>query len=198
MNAQVRATTIVVSAAVPIASALFASAAKRGGVPASNRGGPHLHELEHRTGVNSVHLVSEPHPLGGAGIPLSKQVDDQVIYRLSPGRPIYGELRSVVRRAVGPAGMPGKVLEPFAERVELAYIYGRRARGDERSDSGADPMIVSEVSLRQLSPVRREAERTVRRSVNPTLFRLGAYASGLEDENSLVRRIHDGLRNDVT
>ena len=196
-DAQVRTTTIMASAAIPIASALIAFVAERSGLPASNRGGPHLRELEHRTGVNSMHLVRELRPLG-AGILLSNQVGNQVIYRVSRGRPICGELRSVVRRTVGPTGMPGEVLEPFVDRVELAYIHGHRARGEERSDSGADSMIVSEVSLRRLSPVRREAERTIRRTVNPTLFRPGEYASGLEDGNSHVRRFHDGLRNDVT
>ena len=186
------------SAAIAIASALFAFAAERGGLPASNQGGPHLRELEHKTGVNGMHLVRELRPLGGAGILLSNQVVRQVIYRLSPGRPIYGELRSVVRRAVDPAGMPGEFQERLADRIELAYIYGRRASGEERSDSSADPMIVSEVSLRRLGPARREAERTVLRTVNSTLFRPWEYAIGLEDGDSFVRRMHDGLRNDVT
>jgi len=159
--------------------------------------GLHLRELERRTGVNSRHLARELHSLRDVGILLSKQVGNQLIYRLNPDCPIYDELRSVVRKTVGLAGMLREVLEPFADRIELAYVYGSHARGDERPDSDVDLMIVGEVSLRQFSPVLSEAERTIRRAVNPTLYRPGEYAEGLEDENSFVRRIHDGLRIDL-
>ncbi|MGB2982728.1 MAG: hypothetical protein WBC63_02570 [Candidatus Bipolaricaulia bacterium] len=58
-------------------------------------------------------------------------------------------------------------------------------------------MVVGEVSLRQLSPVLGEADRATRREINPTLYRPDEYAKALEDEDSFVRRIHDGSRIDL-
>lgn len=162
-----------------------------------NDEGLHLRELERRTGVNSRHLVRELHSLRAAGILLSKQVGNQVIYRLNPECPIYDELRSMVRKTVGLADVLREALEPLADRIELAYVYGSHARGEERADSDVDLMVVGEVSLRQLSPLLRAADRTVRREVSPTLYRPDEYAEALEDENSFVRRIHDGSRMDL-
>jgi len=72
-----------------------------------------------------------------------------------------------------------------------AMLAGRSA------DSDVDLVVVGEVSLRQLSLLLRSADRTVRREVSPTLYRPDEYAEALEDENSFVRRIHDGSRMDL-
>ncbi|MGB2982727.1 MAG: hypothetical protein WBC63_02565, partial [Candidatus Bipolaricaulia bacterium] len=47
----------------------------------------------------------------------------QVIYRLNPRCPIHDELRSIIHKTVGLAGVMREALEPFADRIELAYMY---------------------------------------------------------------------------
>lgn len=164
---------------------------------ANSEDGLHLRELERRSGLNKHGLARELHALRDAGILMSKRVGNQVIYRLNPRCPIHDELRSIIRKTVGLAGVLRDALEPFADRIELAYVYGSHARGEERADSDVDLMVVGEVSLRQLSPVLGEADRATQREINPTLYRPDEYAKALEDEDSFVRRIHDGPRIDL-
>ena len=159
--------------------------------------GLHLRELERRSGLNKHGLARELHALRDAGILVSTQVGNQIIYRLNPECPIYDELRSIIRKTVGLAGVMREALEPFADRIELAYVYGSFARGEVRPDSDVDLMIVGAVSLREVSSAIRAAGRSLRRIVNPTSYASDEYAAERRTEDSFVDRVHNGPRIDV-
>jgi predicted nucleotidyltransferase len=164
---------------------------------ASASEGLHLRELERRTGVNSRHLMRELHSLRDAGILVSNQVGRQVIYRLNPACPIYDELRSIVRKTAGLASVLQEALAPFADRIDLAYVYGSHARGEERAESDVDLMVVGGVSLKDLSSPLVKAGETLRRVVNPIVYRPDEYRKAHEERDSFVSRVHGGARLDL-
>jgi len=156
--------------------------------------GLHLRELERRSGLNKHGLSRELHALRDAGILVSSQVGNQIIYRLNLECPIYDELRSIIRKTVGLAGVLREALEPFADRIDLAYVYGSFARGEVRPDSDVDLMIVGTVSLRDVASAIRTAGRTLQRTINPTSYAPDEYAVELRTEDSFVDRVHNGPR----
>jgi predicted nucleotidyltransferase len=99
-----------------------------------------------------------------------------------------------VRKTVGIADVLRETLASVADRIELAYVYGSHARGEERSDSDIDLMIVGRASLRDVSSPLREAAGILHREINPTAYRPAEYNKGCKDAESFVRRIHDGPR----
>jgi predicted nucleotidyltransferase len=159
--------------------------------------GLHLREVARRTELNSKTVMRELHALRDAGILASRDVGRQVVYRLNPDCPIVDELRSIIRKTVGLAGVLQAALEPFAERIVQAYVYGSHARGEERVDSDVDLMMVGSVSLRELSSSLREAGRSLRRTINPTLYTAEAYKKELKVRDSFVSRVHHGPRLDL-
>ncbi len=164
---------------------------------ADTEDGLHLRELERRSGLNKHGLARELHAMRDAGILVSTQVGNQIIYRLNPECTIYDEIRSIVRKTVGLAGVLREALEPFADRIHLAYVYGSSARGEERSDSDVDLMLVGAVSLREISSAIRAAGRTLRRIINPTAYAVDEYDAELGVRNSFVERVHNGPRIDL-
>lgn len=164
---------------------------------AASSEGLHLRELERRIGVNSRHLMRELHSLRDAGILVSNQVGRQVIYRLNPECPIYDELRAIVRKTAGLVSVLRDALAPFVDRIELAYVYGSHARGEERSDSDVDLLVVGDVSLKELSSPLVKAGETLRRVVNPTVYRPEEYRKALSERDSFVARVHGGARLDL-
>ena len=164
---------------------------------ADTEDGLHLRELERRSGLNKHGLARELHALRHAGILVSRQVGNQIIYRLNPDCSIYDELRSIVRKTVGLAGVMREALKPFADRIDLAYVYGSFARGEVRPDSDIDLMIVGAVSLREVSSAIRSAGQELRRVINPTYYTPDEYALELRAEDSFINRVHNGPRIDV-
>jgi len=163
----------------------------------ANEDGLHLRELERRTGVNSRHLSRELHALRDVGILTAKRIGRQDFYRLNPNCPIYPELRSMIRKTVGLAGVLAGALESFRDRIEHAYIYGSHARGEAKPGSDVDLMLVGSVTLRQVSSALREAGRTLGRVINPTLYSPQEYASELATTDSFVARVHNAVRIDL-
>ena len=63
-----------------------------------------------------------------------------------------------------------RALGPFEDRIELAFIFGSIARGQERASSDVDLMIVGTLKQIDLVPVLRKLEDRFGREVNVTLF----------------------------
>lgn len=163
----------------------------------SSNTGLHLREIARRACLNSKTVMRELHALRDAGILHSNPVGRQVIYRLNPDCPIYEELRSIIRKTVGLAGVLQEVLTPLRDRIELAYVYGSHASGEEKDESDVDLMIIGEVSLREVSAPLRRAREMLRRQINPTLYRAEEYKVALAEKNSFVKRVHDGPRIEI-
>lgn len=156
--------------------------------------GLHVRELERRTGFNIRHVSRELHVLAAAGILTAKPVGRQVTYRLNPDCPIADEMKAIVRKTVGLADVVRRALEPFRDRVELAYIFGSFARGEERADSDVDLMIVGRATRKELATPLREAADTLRREINTVVYTTAEYAKALDEEDSFVHRVHVGPR----
>lgn len=182
-----------------LAQALFpeSRAAILAAVDTAGDEGLHLREVARRTNLNSKTVMRELHALRDAGVLVSRDVGRQVIYRLNPHCPIAEELRSIIRKTVGLAGVLQTALKPVGDRIEQAYVYGSFARGKERADSDVDLMVVGSVSLRELSSPVRAAGRSLRRTVNPTLYTPEDYRRELADRDSFVSRAHRGARIDL-
>lgn len=159
--------------------------------------GLHLREVARRAELNSKTAMRELHSLRDAGILLSRDVGRQVVYRLNDDCPIIDDLRSIVHKTVGLAQALRTALEPLADRIELAYVYGSHASGDARPDSDVDLMVVGTVSLQELSSPLRNAGRRLKREVNPTLYTPEAYAQERSTEDSFVARVHEGAHIDL-
>ncbi len=162
-----------------------------------NNRGIHLRELERRTGLNSRGLLRELRSLETAGILMSQRRGNQVLYRLNSRCPIYPELVGLVLKTVGLADVLREQLQPYADRIHCAYVYGSLASGEASWDSDVDLMIVGDISLKDVSQALRKAAHILGREINPTLYRPREYLSHLEDPESFVSQVHRGPRIDI-
>jgi predicted nucleotidyltransferase len=159
-----------------------------------NQEGFHLRELERRIGVNGRHLLRELHTLRDAGILIPKRVGNAVIYRFNPDCPIYEDIQSIIRKTVGIADILKEMLEPFIEQIEFAYVFGSHARGEQRTDSDIDLMIVGSATRRQFSSAIRQTETVLQREINAVFYTSDEYGEALEDSNSFISKVHNGPR----
>ncbi|MDD5219589.1 MAG: helix-turn-helix domain-containing protein [Candidatus Bipolaricaulis sp.] len=160
----------------------------------ANRDGLYMRELERRIGVNSRQLTRELHVLRDAGILTQTRIGNIVVYQFNPDCPIHDELQGLVRKTVGLADVLRNALEPFREKLELAYIFGSFARGEQRSDSDVDVMIVGSVTRRELSSATRAAGDNLKREINLMVYTPDEYAMGLADNDSFIHAVHVGAR----
>lgn len=120
--------------------------------------------------------------LEGIGILLSWHEGNQRRYQLNQDFPIYEELRSIFLKTAGLGDIIRKHLAEV-KGVELAFIYGSYAKGEERADSDVDVMVVGEASTLELSTAFRKMEQELRREVNYSLF----------DREEVKQRLGEGI-----
>lgn len=159
-----------------------------------NQDGIYLREMERSTGINSRQLMRELHNLRDAGIVSTKRVGNVVVYHFNPICPIHEDIQAIVRKTVGLADVVRDMLEPFSSQVELAYVFGSYARGEQRPDSDVDLLVVGSITRRKISSAIRQTESVLRRDINTVLYTRPEYDTQLEDSNTFVAKVHNGPR----
>lgn len=128
----------------------------------------HVREIARMTGKALGTLLRELNALADAGLLSRRPLGNQVHFQADPSSPIYEDLRNIVKKTAGVADVLREALEPLAEKIELAFVYGSIARGDERGGSDLDVMIVGTATLSQTISALAPAEATLRRQISPT------------------------------
>jgi uncharacterized protein len=65
----------------------------------------------------------------------------QTYFQANPRSPIFEELRGLVRKTFGLTYVLQEALEPIADRIDLAFVFGSVANGTEDSSSDVDLMV---------------------------------------------------------
>jgi predicted nucleotidyltransferase len=131
--------------------------------------------------------------LTASGLVSVTTIGAQRHYQANAEAPVFEELRSIIRKTVGLTDPIRAALQPLAKKLNVAFIYGSVARGEERADSDIDLLLVSndltlEEVIRRLLPV----ERSLQRTINPTLYTTAEYAR--RDRNAFLKKVTSGKK----
>jgi predicted nucleotidyltransferase len=149
----------------------------------------HVRELGRLTGKAPGTLTRELAQLAEARVLLRKPVGNQVHYQANRDCPIYGELRGILRKTSGIAEVLREALEPLAGRIELAFIFGGVARGDERAGTDLDLMVVGQARFAELVPLLQAAADELRREINPSLYPPAEFRRRLAVHEPFLERV---------
>ncbi len=130
----------------------------------------YLRQIIRAAGIGQGTMQRELGKLVGAGLVLRRTLGRQVFFRANPDSPVYKELRGLLMKTAGVADVLREALAPLAGRIEVAFVYGSVARGDERRASDVDVMVVGEVSFAEVSQTLLPAQERLGREVNPTVY----------------------------
>lgn len=151
----------------------------------------YLSELAASLGTGPSSLQREIDALVRVGI-LKKRVDGRRSYvKANEGSPIFPELRGLIEKTGGIVPMLREAVKR-TKGLEVAFIYGSLARGEEGAESDVDMMLLGNVSTMELSPKLRAVEVAVGRQINPTVFSLDEFAKKITEKNHFLQTV---LRN---
>lgn len=130
--------------------------------------------------------------LAGSGLVSVERIGNQVHYRANPESPIFEELQSLVVKTVALADPIRKSLEPFSALMKAAFIYGSVAKGTDTAQSDIDLIIVGdELDYSGIYSATSEAERVLRRKINPILLSSEDWRRKAGEKGSFVRKVND-------
>ena len=77
-------------------------------------------------------------------------------------------------------------LRDLEDRIRLAFIFGSIARGEERSQSDLDLLVVGDISFSELVEALSDAESTLHREIHPSLFSADEFRGRRESKDHFL------------
>jgi predicted nucleotidyltransferase len=127
-------------------------------------------ELARHLNTKPSSLQRELESLVTVGLLLRRQEGRRAYFKANIDSPLFPDLRGLLDKTSGLVPALKSVLTGFDTRIELAFLYGSVARGEEHSASDVDLMLVGTLKQIDLLPALRTLEARFRREVNVTLF----------------------------
>jgi predicted nucleotidyltransferase len=130
----------------------------------------YLRQLARLTDITLGPVQRELRQLVDAGLVTRKTIGPQAFYTANQESPVFAEIKSLITKTVGMHDVLVAALEPLRKKINLALIYGSVAQSSESKRSDVDLMIVGNVDFGAVVERLSDAQRTLNREINPTVF----------------------------
>lgn len=172
-----------------IADALFTKTQQR--VLATLFGKPdqsfYLNEIVRLANIGKGTVKRELERMTAAGLLTIKRIGNQNHYQANPNCPIYSELLGITRKTFGIADVIKTALLPLDAQIDQAFIYGSVAKQQDTASSDIDLMVISDtLPYATLMTALIEAEPTVGRPINPTIYTAQQIHDKLHGNNAFI------------
>lgn len=128
--------------------------------------------------------------LAKSGLVVTTKVGNQKHYQANHDSPLFGELCSIVAKTVGLKEPILAALEPLADTIALALIYGSVAKRSDTASSDIDLLVVADaLTLEELYAKLALAEKTLGRQINPTLYTTKEFDRRWKTKNTFLTRV---------
>lgn len=158
-----------------------------------HRGGSfHQRELARLVGAGLRSVQAETKRLEGMGLVSSVRSGNRRTYSIDWGHPAADDLRRLFVRSFAVPEVLADALAPLGGVIDVAFVYGSIARGEETAASDIDLMLVGDVNGVQLAAVLEDAERLIGRTVNASVYSTTEFESKLRQQNHFLSSVLGG------
>lgn len=152
--------------------------------------GFHLNEIMRLTGLGSASAQRELRRLHDAGLITSERIGN--VRRFWPNKEslVYPELSGLVQKTFGLVGILHSTLAPMARQLQVAFVYGVNARGQDVAGSNIELLLIGDDTnygdlLTRLAP----GERMLKRKINPNLYSVADYQRRVREQQPFLMQV---------
>ena len=154
----------------------------------------YMREVIRLTALGQGATQRELERLTRAGLLVRSQEGRQVYFQANAQSPVFAELKSLMLKTAGLADILRESLQPLADRLEVAFVYGSMARGEAGASSDVDVMLIGSAGFREVVGVLQEAQERLGREVNPTVYPVSEFIEKRAAERSFLHRVLEGAK----
>jgi len=139
----------------------------------------YLRQLARLTGKSVGPVQREVRQLVDAGLVTRKIETARTLYSANQDSPVFAEIKSLVTKTIGMHDVLYSALEALRRKINLAFVYGSVARSGETARSDVDLMVVGKVNFTTIVSKLADAQETLNREINPTVYSVKEFQSKL-------------------
>jgi predicted nucleotidyltransferase len=178
--------------AVGISNALFSKVQQR--VLALIFGHPersfYTSEIVRRVHSGTGAVERELSRLERSGLVSVERIGNQKHFRANRESPVFAELQGLVLKTVGLTEPLRKVLQPYSNKIKVAFVYGSVAKGSDTAQSDIDLMVVGdELSYSDLYSALQNAEAILQRKVSPLFLSVKDWKRKASQKDSFAAKV---------
>ncbi|MES2272790.1 MAG: nucleotidyltransferase domain-containing protein [Chlamydiota bacterium] len=141
------------------------------------------------TGKRLIQVQRALKALEKSGLISTKRRDRKVSYKAERSHPAFEELKKVFLQTISLGDPIRESLRIQNEKIDLIWIFGSVAQGEEQNDSDIDIIFVSDRSLEQLSRVVGPLSRTLDKELNGIFITPDDLRKKFQSEDYFIREI---------
>jgi predicted nucleotidyltransferase len=127
------------------------------------------------------------------GILRSKRNGNLKHFQANQECPFFEELKGLVLKTSGVAGRIRASLERLAG-IECAFIYGSYAKGEEKTDSDVDLLIIGDVDLGRLDSNLEKLEKMTGREISYVLYSMAEFKAKKKAKDGFLKDVLSGKK----
>lgn len=148
----------------------------------------HLRDLQRQSGLSIGTIQKEIAHLKGLDLVTSERDGNRLYYTANTDHPLYKEICGLVEKTSGIAKRLKETLSSI-KGIECAFIFGSYAKGEEKSHSDIDLIIVGNVGLRTLSAVFKNLTEQTLREINPHIYSMKSWREKVKKKDHFIKSI---------
>jgi predicted nucleotidyltransferase len=128
------------------------------------------------------------------GLLVSELDGNRKYYRANRNSPVFTELRSLLVKTAGLAEEIKEQLQNQSELIDLAFIFGSFAKGEEGSQSDVDILVIGSISARELSGLLSPLKEELEREMNPIVLPMEEFQERLKASDNFILSVMEDPR----
>jgi len=152
-----------------------------------------VNDVLRSAGMGSGAVQRELQRFSDSGLVTVVRQGNQKRYQANRLSPIFAELRSIAVKTFGVADVILNGLQPVADLIACAFIYGSVAKGTDSATSDIDVLVISEsLDYARLLTLLSDAEQRLQRSVHPMILKTRELSRKRDEDSAFVIRVIEG------
>lgn len=147
----------------------------------------HVREIQRRSTLNDSTIRQELRKLVKLDLVKGRKDSNRIYYRANKENPLYPDLRNLVIKTTGVADVLREVLRDG--RIQLAFVFGSIAGGEETAGSDVDLLVIGEIGFRDLSELLSGSSEKIGREINPYVMKKDEYRKRVKSGEHFISHI---------
>lgn len=148
----------------------------------------HLRDLQRKSQLSIGTIQKEITHLKKLDLIVPERDGNRLYYSANANHPLFKDICSLVEKTTGVAENLKNILNTV-EKIECAFIFGSYAKGEEKSHSDIDLIVIGDVGLRALSSKLKEMTEQIEREVNPHVYSFKTWKEKLKKKDHFIRSL---------
>jgi len=150
----------------------------------------HLRDIERRSGFAIGTIQGELKKLSKLDLVLKEVDGNRTYYMANKHHPLFNDIHNLVLKTTGLVDVLKDALE--TQKIQLAFVFGSFASGEESADSDIDLMVVGGLGLRDITRLISNTQEKILRDINPHVYSVYEFIQKYKANDHFVSQVTEG------